>query len=599
MHENCTPSAQRISLRGRRAQCDTAFNRGSSLMNDMRIDERDAAWPSRPWLMAGICALAGLAFWLLVDDYDAGRAARAAAAGLAVTTVAFVLTVEARRWLWSVGVAVGWGLIIGLIAYVNGGYGRTPTIFEWPLFAGIFALLLAAPLFQSLRDHGHWRFPAALAHEHVWTDAVIGALSLAFVGLSFALTALIGALFDLIGIDLIQQLLIEEWFGWMLAGAAFGGAVGLLRERDALVATIHRLAMVVLGVLAPVLAAALILFLVSLPITGLSGLWDSWASAAALTLAAGAGAMVLANAALGHGGDGREASRLMRYAALALTLAILPLALLAVTAMGLRIGQYGWTPERLWGVLAAVVGIAFGVAGWWAVARERLNFAGLLQQWQVWIGMGVCGIALFLALPIVDFGAISARDQLARLRSGAVSATEFDWQAMAFDFGPAGRATLSAIARGRDDKERGLARQALAADVRWGIASPGQMEEPPEPLEQVLQVRGAARPLVDELRTEIINSGLCQRGRCIMQWLDDRRVLIVGQQSGGREALATVLLWEPGGEWRRHFLNDIAQPDGDDLDAYLEQVAIEVRPVTREQLVIGGEVVGDLPLAPE
>src|SRR3546814_4668138 len=48
-------------------------------------------------------------------------------------------------------------------------------------------------------------------------------------------------MFKLIGINLIFDLLNDEWFGWMLAGAAFGGAVGLLRERDRLVATLQRL----------------------------------------------------------------------------------------------------------------------------------------------------------------------------------------------------------------------------------------------------------------------------------------------------------------------------------------------------------------------
>src|SRR3546814_18479833 len=71
-------------------------------------------------------------------------------------------------------------------------------------------------------------------------------------------------MFHLIGIDLIRDLLNGEWFGWMLAGEAFGGAVGLLRERDRLVATLQRLVMIVLAVLAPVLAAALVIFLLSL-----------------------------------------------------------------------------------------------------------------------------------------------------------------------------------------------------------------------------------------------------------------------------------------------------------------------------------------------
>ncbi len=49
----------------------------------------------------------------------------------------------------------------------------------------------------------------------------------------------------------------------------------MLRERDQLASTLQRLAMMVLGVLAPVLAAALAMFLLSLPFTGLGKLWQS------------------------------------------------------------------------------------------------------------------------------------------------------------------------------------------------------------------------------------------------------------------------------------------------------------------------------------
>src|SRR3546814_15943575 len=90
--------------------------------------------------------------------------------------------------------------------------------------------------------------PYARLHSLAWTDAVIGAAGLAFVGVTFLLVTLIGEMFHLIGIELIRDLLRGEWFGWMLAGAAFGGSVGLLRERDRVVSTLQRLVMIVLAV---------------------------------------------------------------------------------------------------------------------------------------------------------------------------------------------------------------------------------------------------------------------------------------------------------------------------------------------------------------
>src|SRR3546814_17187371 len=75
-------------------------------------------------------------------------------------------------------------------------------------------------------------------------------------------------------------------------------------------------------------------------------------------------------------------------------------------------------------------------------------------------------LAAFLALPVLDFGTISTRDQLARLESGAVAAEKFDWAALAFDFGPSGRKALAELARSPRPERANLAKWALAARNR-------------------------------------------------------------------------------------------------------------------------------------
>src|SRR3546814_11759106 len=54
-----------------------------------RLDDSDPPWPLRPWIMAAICAVAGLAFHLLIDHHydDAPAHWRSAlAAGIAAAT---------------------------------------------------------------------------------------------------------------------------------------------------------------------------------------------------------------------------------------------------------------------------------------------------------------------------------------------------------------------------------------------------------------------------------------------------------------------------------------------------------------------------------
>jgi hypothetical protein len=558
-----------------------------------RFDTRDAAWPLRPWIMAAICAVAGLLFDLLVDfsaNVDATPPRQAAAAFVVIAAVSFVITVEQRRWHWALGFALGWGVIVALIGWFTAGYNRQHEIFEFPFLSGVFAVLLAAPLFQTVRDEGRWQFPYARLHGHAWTDAVIGAASLAFVGITFLLAWLIAGLFDLIGIDLVKDLLKQEWFGWMLAGFAFGAAVGLLRERDSLVATLQRLVMVVLSVLAPVLAAALAMFLFSIPFTGLSKLWDSAIPATPLMLVAAAGAVLLVNAVIGNGQDERAASRVLRLSALLLLLCVLPLALIAALSLGQRIGQYGWTPERMWGVVAVAVAIAYGLAGWWAAARRRGAFDEALRPLQTRLAIALCGLALLLALPIVDFGAISARSQLARFADGRTPADRFDWQAMAFDFGPAGRAELRAMARGGRPDQRRLAAAALAAKQRYQVDEEIAVTANAATLEARLRVLPDPRLMTPDLRRAIAATRYCRTARCAAMRVDEGRWLLVG--AFGKEPLQRVLIerqqdgqWSEVMEWQ-------SAPRPQSPPADLGAAAIELRQVPRRILFVDGQPVG-------
>ena len=564
----------------------------------MRHDTEARDWPLRPWIMAAVCACAGLAFSLLTDRIGSASisaARQAAATFVTIAAVAFVLTVEQRRWLWSLGFALGWGAVIALVGWFTASYNRFPTIFEFPFLSGVFAILLAAPLFQTVRDEGAWRFPYARLHGHAWADAVIGAASVAFVGITFLLAWLIAGLFDLIGIDVVKDLLKENWFGWMLAGFAFGAAVGLLRERDALVGTLQRLVMVVLGVLAPVLAVALALFLLSLPFTGLSKLWDSTVPATPLMLVAGAGAILLANAVIGNGADDRATNRVLRASALALVLCVLPLAIIAAMSLGQRIEQYGWTPERMWGVVAVIVALVYGMVGWWSVAKGKLEFDDRLRPLQTRLALGMCGLALLLALPILDFGAISANSQIARFASGKVGAAEFDWKAMAFDFGPAGRSRLVEIARRGPADQRRLAAAALASENRYDLQVQVEKSVSAASLDRFMRVLPAGSAVGPELRDAIAETRFCREAACVLVIADSATAIITGR--GSRQEVLTTqsLRRHGGGKWVATFMvgdlplspgTTVATPD-------LSTARVELRTVERRQLYIDGKPVGE------
>jgi hypothetical protein len=562
----------------------------------MRFDNQDLDWPNRPWIMAGIGALGGLLIHLLTDDlFDSNGAIslwrQATTTFTAVAILSFVLTVELRRWRWAIAFALGWGAVISLVGWFTAQYNHYATIFEFPFWSGVLAVLIAAPLFQTIRDEGAWRFPYARLHRHAWTDAVIGAASLAFTGVTFLLAWLIASLFDLIGIDAIKDLLQKDWFNWMLAGFAFGAAIGILRERDALVATLQKLVMVVFAVLAPVLAVALIAFLASLPFTGLKGLWDSNIPATPMLLLSGAGAILLANAVIGDGREERSTSSILRYAALGLVLCVLPLAVLAGASMGQRIGQYGWTPERIWGVVAVGVAIAYGLLGWWAAYRGRRDFDDQLRPLQTRIAIGLCGLALFLALPILDFGAISARSQLARLESGEVKPEEFDWAAMAFDFGPEGRERLVEIQKSGPATQRELAKSALGSENRYTVSERSESIAEQSRLDQYLRVISPDIVMTPALRTAVTTGyDSCNDRPCALVRLDANRLLLV--TTGYDKAVQSrIIEVNKLGSGKERASAIAVPPPVKGVD--LARAQIEIRPAERRQLYVDGKPVGE------
>jgi hypothetical protein len=577
-----------------------------------RLDDNDPPWPLRPWIMAAICAAAGLAFHALVDhSYDDALAQwrSALATAVAVAAVVFVLGVELRRWHWALGFALLWGAVLGLIAWQTAAYNLQGNPIEWPFWSGMLAVLVATPLFQTRRDVApDWRFwklwamPYDRLHSHAWTDAVIGAAGLAFVGIAFLLTVLIGQMFKLIGINLIFDLLNDEWFGWMLAGAAFGGAVGLLRERDKLVSTLQRLVMIVLAVLAPVLAVALVLFLLSLAGTGLQKLWDSGFSTAALMLAAAAFAVLLANAVIGNGNDDRASNPALRWAAPVLAVAVLPLAGIAFYSMHLRVIQYGWTPERIWGVIAAAIALTYGLAGLWAVVKGCRDFDDVLRPLQQKLAIGVALLALLLALPIVDFGAISTRDQLTRLESGAVTPAKFDWAAMAFDFGPEGREALKKLARSTNKDLSDPAKVTLAAEDRWALSYDNeQAPQVMRPIEKMVRVIPADRPLWPEIYAALKDEGLCRRTICIARWQNERRIAVIGRY---RDESGIEVKWlqlnAKNNRWEGNGSPPVTmRVAGATSKDELEDAVVTTRKVVLEQFLVDGEPVGEpyLPVA--
>ncbi|WP_375396197.1 DUF4153 domain-containing protein [uncultured Sphingomonas sp.] len=390
-------------------------------------------------------------------DLDVWRGSLAT--GLAAAGLTFGLVVDRRRPARSLAVAIGIGAMIGLILFWQGQPG-------WALWGNgraamlLVAFLIVVPLLQARAEGGGY----AALHRASWNDVIECVAGGVVVAMVLRLVLSLGR-----RLAAVAHLLEQGWFWAVLIGGGFGLVLGLLRGRDAMLDLARRIAAVLLSVFAPLL----VLFLLALPFAAALGLWWWTESPTATFLGGAILALVVANAAIGAGDADRSMSPVLRGATLVLALAVLPLAVVAGAATGMRIDQYGISPTRLWALVFVALAAAHGLAGLVAIVRGRRDWPRRVRAANITLAVGIAIVALLLATPIVSFDAISAHAQAARLEAGRVTPDRFDWAALAFDYGDAGQAAVKRLTGSADPAIAVAARKAAAASSRFDLEGPG------------------------------------------------------------------------------------------------------------------------------
>ncbi len=564
-------------------------------------------WPQRSWALAVTGAAIGLLVHLLSDDGSTKEAWRIALAiGLIVAGVATAFVVERGRIIPSAVFAGFAALIMGFTAYWNGGPEGWGNWEGWRLACAALTVAIATPLFQAWGDGGMPRPPrlAQLSypnlHDRAWMNVVLWSACWLFTGIFWLLIYLIGQLFALIGIDAIKDLMGESWFGMVLTGAAFGAAAGLMRDREKILITLQTVVRRVLSVLAPILGAALVLFLLSMLATGLSPLWEATKSTTPIVISAVIVAIILANAAIGDSPDDEAKMPIIRWGTMALGVTLLPLGIIAAVSTGLRVNQYGLTPDRLWAVVFGGIACAYGFAYLVVLIRKRSGWMADIRPVNVRLAIGLCVLAFILAMPIINFGAWSTASQLARLESGKVSAEKFDWTAMRFDFGPSGQAAVEQLAKsGKTPAIKLAAAKALKLEDRWSGGNEMQVATKAEQFLKRVKILPVAVPIPDMLATAIVRNNDCESAaQCILLY-----------NAGAVEATQVVQSCETCDVFtNRYVLRDEVWKAGIDFAGdgiangdskkrargrVLGEGKVSIRDVKRRQVFVGDEPVGD------
>lgn len=507
--------------------------------------------------MAGLCLYA-LALVLSLDLL-VGRVALAAAV-LAATFFAAVLGMTgplpmARAARSAAALAVAMALLVTLASLR---FDPPGDVFAHPtlLIPALVAAFVPMP-FLIAAGRGDWRSYATLFAES-WSLVVRTGAAWLFAGLIWVVILLSDALLGLVGIGLVMDLASLPPVAATITGAGFGLALGVLNDRAEPLSP--GLVLRLLRLLLPVVLAASVLFLLALPVAGLEVLSGRVSAAITLLVMVTLGA-TLVTTAIDRSDDEAVRQPVMRGATALLAL-ILPVpAVLALWAVWLRVSEHGLTPGRIFALLVAGFGLAYGLTYALSVLRGA-GWMGRIRRANAVLALAVAAVSALWLTPLVNSEALSARSLVDRVTDGRTPASELDL-AVLEDWGRAGTAARAEL--------EDLARDPARTDLARVLA--GQPAPPADAVEEAAlrQSLAAAMPLQPPTATATRDLLLAGLGADeVLQWLDACRqplptggpgcVMVVADlwpRIPGEEAIA--LLRDPSG-WTR--IDGLALRDG-------------------------------------
>jgi hypothetical protein len=482
-------------------------------------------------VLAGVGLVQGLGFFLLAEA-DWNRPAvwlLAATAFCLLAPSTFQLTFRLGPIPRALAAGLGFAGLMALLAlwmeWRIGGIGDPAFEEHRGVFFGALAIIsyIGWAFLQTWVERGDRRFPYEDLFRFAWSNILIAAVSAAFLGVFWLVLWLWGALFDLIGIKFFSDLFGKSLFAWLFSGGVFGLGIAISRENGRLVPVLRRVVLMLFQVLAPVLAAASLMFLAMLPVTGLQALWDT--KSATLVLVSLLFALSLfVNAVVQDGDRPMPFGRWMNWLMMATLLAMPVFAAIAIYAVRLRINQYGLTPERFVGQLIVIVAALHALAYAAGVIWKRREWPGFVTRVNPWIAALVVTLALLMLTPAADPYGWSARAQVARLLDGKVAAEKFDFGYVKFELGKPGSAAFERLKSAKGHPQQALIDKEVAetdkAKSYWETRRNPAMARADElaALRGRLQVRPVGSEIPEDLLTALNN----QRGWAVKDCIGDK-----------------------------------------------------------------------------
>lgn len=270
-----------------------------------------------------------------------------------------------------------------------------------------------------------WIASAATYFYATWKLATQVAFASLFVVLVYCALVMGRALFRLIDVDSLVTGMDMDFLWIPLATLVTSLAFHLIDRRFAVMLGTIKLLLGLISSFLFIIAPLIVIFLITLPFTGLAALWSSGHATPQLIFAS-AVLIALINSHFQTGESEAGQLKALVYVRYAAAFLLIPLFTLAATDSGLQVERHGWTPDLIVTVACLVV-LACQTLGYALVAiRSGLSLRGLTIV-NAWAAIVAVVASLALLSPIADPSRLFVAYQLKRLETGAVQPASFDY----------------------------------------------------------------------------------------------------------------------------------------------------------------------------
>ena len=321
---------------------------------------------------------------------------------------------------------------------------------------------VALPFLQNGLRSRELVFSYSQLFNNAWRNTLLVANCIAFTGAFWLLLLLWSELFRVIKIEFFHDLFTSRRFIYPATAMAISFAISLEEREASALTTLRRYLLAFQTRLLPLAGVILLLFVAALPFTGLKPLWNT-GMATPLMLWLQLVLIALTNAAWQDEALApfkRPTQFLIRSALLLLPL----LSALCIWSLSLRVGQHGWSVDRVWaGILTALTCVyALGYAAS-ALKSGWLPWLGKVNVMAAW---AVIASLLAVHTPLLDPQRIATASQLEMLFTGKIEATKFDYNYLRFKLGRAGDQALNHLTEVNDHPQAATIREKASSALK-------------------------------------------------------------------------------------------------------------------------------------